>query len=126
MTTEIYLWPLKRVCEQYHLSERTIKRYFEEIRKAPRYKRAWVTSNDCGNTLYNVLVLHDYLHFRTELQDKVMSRLIPPYDPEEVVWQMGTGNPYNRWLEPVEQTPQVDKDMIRKLMKEILLEGIGA
>lgn len=120
---DIYQWPMKKVSERLGMSSRSIGRFVKEIKANPRYKRAWVTSNDCGDTLYNVLVLTDYLHYRAALQDRNLSRMIPPYDPEEVKWQLGE-NAFS--LDLREHREPVDKDMIRKLMKEILLEGIGA
>lgn len=118
--------PVSKICEQYGLSKRTVYRFFEEIEGTDRYKKAWVKLNECGTSLYSTLVLEDYLHYRTELQNRNLKKLLPPYDPEEVLWQRGgKQSSLIRRAAQVEQ-PQVDKDMIRKLMKEILLEGIGA
>ena len=122
---DIYQWPMKKVSERLGMSSRSIGRFVKEIKANPRYKRAWVTSNDCGDTLYNVLVLTDYLHYRAALQDRNLSRMIPPYDPEEVKWQLGE-NTFSLDLREHREQEPVDKDIIRKLMKEILLEGIGA
>ena len=118
--------PVSKICEQYGLSKRTVYRFFEEIEGTDRYKKAWVKLNECGTSLYSTLVLEDYLHYRTELQNRNLKKLLPPYDPEEVLWQRGEKqSSLIRRAAQVEQ-PQVDKDMIRKLMKEILMEGIGA
>lgn len=123
---DIYQWPLKKVCEKLGMSGRSVRRFVEEIKANPRYERAWITSNDCGDTLYNVLVLTDFLHYRAALKDKNLSRMIPPYDPEEVKWQLGESEySFDAQREYKDKEP-VDKDMIRKMMKEILLEGIGA
>lgn len=118
--------PVSKICEQYGLSKRTVYRFFEEIEGTDRYKKAWVKLNECGTSLYSTLVLEDYLHYRTELQNRNLKKLLPPYDPEEVLWQRGEKqSSLIRRAAQVEQ-PQVDKDMIRKMMKEILMEGIGA
>ena len=118
--------PVSIICEQYGLSKRTVYRFYEEIEGTDRYKKARVKLNDCGTGLYNTLVLEDYLYYRTQLQNRNLKKLLPPYDPVEVLWQRGEKQPSGiRRTAQVEQ-PQIDKDMIRKMMKEILLEGIGA
>ena len=97
MLDDAYLRPVGRISKQFGLSTRSIYRFFDEIKVHPRYKKAWITSNDCGVTLYNALVLYDYLHYRTELTDTNMRKKIPPYNPEECVWQLGQGNSYDSW-----------------------------
>ena len=119
-------WPVSRISEQYGLSKRTVHRFFAEIEECDRYKKAWIKLNDCGTSLYSTLVLEDFLHYRTELQNRNLSKRLPPYDPEEVMRQRGEKkSSYRPPVSHAEQAP-VDKDMIRKMMKEILLEGIGA
>ena len=116
--------PVSKICEQYGLSKRTVYRMFEEIEETDRYKKARVKLNDCGTGLYNTLVLEDYLYYRTKLQNRNLRKLLPPYDPEEVLWQRGEKQSSIIHRVPPEQ-PQVDKDMIKQIMKEILLEGIA-
>lgn len=115
--------PVSKICEQYGLSKRTVYRMFEEIEGTDRYKKARVKLNDCGTGLYNTLVLEDYLYYRTQLQNRNLRKLLPPYDPEEVLWQRGEKQSSIICRVPPEQ--QVDKDMIKQIMKEILLEGIA-
>lgn len=81
--------PVSKICERYGISRRTVYRFYEEIRNYDRYKKAWISINDEGTTLFNTLVLEDFLRHRTELKHKNLARRLQPYNPKEVRWQRG-------------------------------------
>lgn len=80
------------ISEQYHLPKSTVYDLVSKVEQCDRYKKAWVELNSGRRKLINVLVLEDYMFYRDRLEDKNMSKTVPPYDPREVMWQRGGEN----------------------------------
>lgn len=77
------------ISEQYHLPKSTVYDLIAKVEQCDRYKNAWVELNGGRRKLINVLVLEDYMFYRDRLEDKNLSKTVPPYDPREVMWQRG-------------------------------------
>ena len=84
--------PISIISERYSLPKSTVYDLVAKVEKCDRYKRAWVELNSGRRKLINVLVLEDYMYYRDRLEDKNMSKTVPPYDPREVMWQRGGKN----------------------------------
>lgn len=80
------------ISEQYSLPKSTVYDLVAKVEKCDRYKKAWVELNSGRRKLINVLVLEDYMFYRDRLEDKNMSKTVPPYDPSEVIRQRGGEN----------------------------------
>ena len=74
--------------ELYGLSASYVLRLAKEAVSLPRYEKAWVISNEGGSTLINLLVLEDFLYYRSKIKAG-LSKHLPPYDPAEVRRQRG-------------------------------------
>ena len=88
MTTSNY-YKISEICEMYHKSKTTVRKYLEEIERDPRYKSAWIYLDDKQPRLVNVLVWEDYLHHKSWLEDKNLRKHLKPYNPWEILWQRG-------------------------------------
>ena len=84
--------PVSKIAEHYSLPKSTVYDLVAKVEKCDRYKRAWVELNSGRRKLINVLVLEDYMYYKDRLEDKNMSKTVPPYDPREVMWQRGGKN----------------------------------
>ena len=84
--------PVSKIAEHYSLPKSTVYDLVAKVEKCDRYKRAWVELNSGRRKLINVLVLEDYMYYKDRLEDKNMSKTVPPYDPREVMRQRGGEN----------------------------------
>ena len=80
---------VKEIGKAYGRSYAAVYRELKEIENSDRYKGAWATLNDEGDTMINTLVYEDFLHYRSKLKDKNIARRLPPYSAEEVRRQRG-------------------------------------
>lgn len=81
--------PIAIISERYSLPRSTVYDLVAKVEKCDRYKKAWIELNSGRRKLINVLVLEDYMFYRDRLEDKNMSKTVPPYDPREVMRQRG-------------------------------------
>lgn len=87
-TPATYL-PIAVIAEEYRLPKSTVYETVAKIEKCDRYKKARIMLNGGRRKLINLLVLEDYMYYRDRLEDKNLSKSVPPYDPWEVLWQRG-------------------------------------
>lgn len=76
--------PIRKVAELFYSTVTTVRRNLKIIEGLPRYKSAWITLNDDGDKLLNVLVYTDFLKNKSCLKDKNLAKHLPPFSESEV------------------------------------------
>ena len=110
--------------KEFSMNRKTVASRLKEIRALKdRYGTRCII--DDGNiVLVYVPAFVDYMANRRMLLDKNVSKFAAPYRPAEIIRELGM----NAWGNaPVEtKEPEIDKDTIKELVREVLLEGLSA
>lgn len=83
--------PYKRIsalAAEYSMTPANVRLILKEIESCNRYRNRWITLNDYGVKLVNVLVIEDYMRHRGAIKSG-LSKHLPPYDPAEVRRERG-------------------------------------
>lgn len=79
----------QEAAERIGVEPRTIQNWMNEIEQYPDRYGTRTTSRDHGYSLINILVLYDYLHYRKQLKQKNLRKMVPPYNPDEWIHELG-------------------------------------
>lgn len=76
------------IASAYSMTPANVRLILKEIENCPRYKNHWISLNDYGVKLVNVLVMEDYMRYRGAIKSG-LSKHLPPYDPAVVRRERG-------------------------------------
>ena len=76
------------IAAEYCMTPANVRLIIKEIESCSRYKGRWISLNDYGVKLVNVLVIEDYMHYRAAIKSG-LSKHLPPYDPAVVRRERG-------------------------------------
>jgi len=109
------------LAEDFGLNYKTIAARLKELRElSGRYGTRSVI--DDGNiVLVYFPAFADYLSNRRMLLDKNLSKFVKPYDPGEIIRELGM----REWEAEPAPPQKIDKEELRKAVREILMEGIA-
>ena len=80
---------VKGICEQFHISDRTARKYMKEIEaNRERYGEFAVMGEDPLKRV-NYMAFTDYWKYRKMLGDKNARKHAPEYDPKEIAKALG-------------------------------------
>lgn len=80
---------VKGICEQFHISDRTARKYIKEIEtNRDRYGEFAVMGEGTLKRV-NYLAFTDYWKFKNRLSDKNARKHIPEYKPQEIAKSLG-------------------------------------
>ena len=79
---------ISTIASMYSMTPANVRLIVKEIESCPRYKGRWISLNDYGVKLVNVLVIEDYMHYRAAIKSG-LSKHLPPYDPAVVRRERG-------------------------------------
>lgn len=80
---------VKLIAKQTGLSERTLWRRVEELKRERERYGDKVVIYDDGIVLVNELALTDYLFYRQRLKDTNLRKSVPPYSPRSWAKERG-------------------------------------
>lgn len=110
--------------KEFSMSRKTVASRLKEIRALKdRYGTRCII--DDGNiVLVYVPAFVDYMYNRQRLRDKNLAKYVDPYIPGEIIRELAM----NAWGNAPAETkePEIDKDTIKELVREVLLEGLSA
>ena len=86
----------RKMADMIGISLQTLKERAKEMEQTGRYPKTAV-SNDGGFLYINVICYQDYCHWRTYLQDKNLSKHVPPFNPAEIAWSNGMYQDKAEW-----------------------------
>lgn len=105
------------LAEDFDLHVKTITSRIKEMRAMDRYHGAVVDDGNIIRCYYPAFV--DYMTNRRKLRDKNLSKSVPAYNPKAIMSELGLSEkPDMPCLAP-------DKETIKGILKEILMEGIA-
>ena len=79
---------ISAIAAEYSMTPANVRLIVKEIESCPRYKGRWISLNDYGVKLVNILVIEDYMHYRAAIKSG-LSKHLPPYDPAVVRRERG-------------------------------------
>ncbi len=79
---------ISAIASAYSMTPANVRLIIKEIESCPRYKGRWISLNDYGVKLVNVLVMEDYMRYRGAIKSG-LSKHLPPYDPAVVRRERG-------------------------------------
>lgn len=89
MTTKENVYQrISTIASAYSMTPANVRLIVKEIESCPRYKGRWISLNDYGVKLVNILVIEDYMHYRGAIKSG-LSKHLPPYDPAVVRRERG-------------------------------------
>ena len=89
MTTKENVYQrISTIASAYSMTPANVRLIIKEIESCPRYKNRWISLNDYGVKLVNVLVMEDYMRYRGAIKSG-LSKHLPPYDPAVVRRERG-------------------------------------
>ena len=71
------------IAAEYCMTPANVRLIVKEIESCPRYKGRWISLNDYGIKLVNILVIEDYMRYRAAIKSG-LDKHLPPYDPAVV------------------------------------------
>lgn len=118
------LYPSQRtIAKEFDMNFKTVAARLKEMRElTSRYGKHAII--DDGNI---VLVYRpaftDYMANRRRLMDVNARKYVEPYDPGKIIRELSM----DEWGRDLpDPAPEVDKETVKKLMREILMEGLSA
>lgn len=114
----------KELSEEFGLAQKTVTSRLKEIRAMRDRYKTWSIIDDGNIVLVFVPAFVDYMANRRMLMDKNMAKHVAPYKPAEVIRELGMDVWGNAPVETKE--PEISKDIIKELVREVLLEGLSA
>ena len=112
------------LCEEFGLGRKAVVTRLKEIR-ALRSRYGSKAILDDGNiVLVYVPAFVDYMSNRRMLLDKNISKYVEDYKPGQIIRELGMHEWGSAPEEPKE--PEISKDTIKELVREVLLEGLSA
>ncbi|MBQ8306979.1 MAG: hypothetical protein IJX90_12270 [Blautia sp.] len=110
----------KEIAEEFSLTSKTVQSRLKELRELrDRYGELAVIDQTNLVLVYRP-AFADYMRNREKLRDKNMSRQVPPYDPKKIIRELAM----KEWDCPAVEEPKIDREEIKQLIREILLEGL--
>ena len=89
MTTKENVYQrISAIAAEYSMTPANVRLIIKEIESCPRYRGRWISLNDYGVKLVNVLVMEDYMRYRGAIKSG-LSKHLPPYDPAVVRRERG-------------------------------------
>ena len=117
------LYPSQRkLAEEFGLNFKTVASRLKEMRELPERYGNYSIIDDGNLVLVYRPAFIDYMRYRRRLMDTNLRKHVEPYDPKKIISELGLETDPPRQREPKE----IDKGTLRQMMKEILIEGIGA
>lgn len=112
------------LCEAFGMGRKAVVTRLKEIRTLrDRYGSRSII--DDGNTvLVFVPAFVDYMKNRNILRDKNTSKYVEEYKPGQIIRELAMHEWGSAPEEPKE--PEISKDTIKELVREVLLEGLSA
>lgn len=105
------------LAEDFNLHVRTITSRIKEMRVMERYHGAVVDDGNIIRCYYPAFV--DYMTNRRRLRDKNLKKTVPDYDPKRIIAELGLSEKTDM------PCPVPNKETIKSILKEILMEGIA-
>lgn len=115
----------RELAKDFGLNYKTVSARLKELRQmSDRYgKRAVI---DDGNLVLVFLpAFTDFMANRRRLLDRNLAKHVGPYDPKEVIRELGM----EAWdNDPTEQKKAeiLDEDAVKRIVRKVLLEGLSA
>ena len=88
VTKENVYQRISTIAAEYSMTPANVRLIVKEIESCPRYKGRWISLNDYGVKLVNILVIEDYMRYRGAIKSG-LSKHLPPYDPAVVRRERG-------------------------------------
>lgn len=112
------------LCEEFGLGRKAVSSRLKEIRALKSRYGSRSIIDDGNIVLVFVPAFVDYMSNRRMLLDKNISKYVEPYRPGEIIQELGMHEWGTAPVEPKE--PEISKDTIKELVREVLLEGLSA
>ena len=115
----------REIADDFGLNHKTVAARLKELRQmSDRYGTRAVI--DDGNLVLIYLPAWvDYMANRRRLLDRNLAKYVDPYDPKEVIRELGMDAWDNVPTEP-QKAEKIGKDELKQAVREILLEGLSA
>ena len=79
---------ISAIASEYGMTPANVRLILKEIETRQRYRGRWISLNDYGTKLVNVLVIEDYMRHRAAIKSG-LDKHLPPYDPAVVRRERG-------------------------------------
>ena len=79
---------ISAIASEYGMTPANVRLILKEIETCQRYRGRWISLNDYGTKLVNVLVIEDYMRYRAAIKSG-LDKHLPPYDPAVVRRERG-------------------------------------
>lgn len=114
----------REIADDFGLNHKTVAARLKELRQmSDRYGTRAVI--DDGNLVLVFLpAFTDYMANRRKLLDKNLAKFADPYDPKEVIRELGM-DAWDNVPTEHEKAEIIDENAIRRLIKKVLLEGLN-
>lgn len=80
---------VKGICEQFHISDRTARKYMKEIEANGERYGEFAVMGEGTLKRVNYLAFTDYWKFKNRLADKNARKHVPEYKPQEIAKSLG-------------------------------------
>ena len=80
---------VKGICEQFHISDRTARKYMKEIEANRERYGEFAVMGEGTLKRVNYLAFTDYWKFKNRLADKNARKQVPEYKPQEIAKALG-------------------------------------
>ena len=108
------------IAEEFSLTSKTVQSRLKELRSMrDRYGDHAVIDQTNLVLVYRPAFV-DFMRNREKLRDKNMAKYVPAYDPKKIIRELAMGE----WDCPTAEEPKIDREEIKQLIREILIEGL--
>lgn len=80
---------VKGICEQFHISDRTARKYMKEIETNRDRYGEFAIMGEGPLKRVNYMAFTDYWKFKKMLADKNARKHVPEYNPQEIARELG-------------------------------------